>query len=103
MKLLRSLFTYTSLISILFVLQSCSQSQEEEAAEEKKEVFSVIIGGTQVGDLVVSHASDTLSVDYEYRNNGRGPTLKESIILGPDGFPRARSISESFIESRGMN
>src|SRR5690606_19526449 len=26
-------------------------------------------------------------VDYEYRNNGRGPTLAETITLGEDGLP----------------
>lgn len=51
------------------------------------ENFTMLISGVDVGGMTVTHANGTTHVDYEFRNNGRGPTLKEDIILGEDGRP----------------
>lgn len=37
------------------------------------ENFTVIIGGTRVGHLDVVRSGDTVKIDYDYKNNGRGP------------------------------
>ncbi len=55
--------------------------------------FTVITGGKQVGHLTAEpHGAETRIV-YDVKNNGRGPTMAETIRLDPDGLPSAWSIS----------
>jgi imidazolonepropionase-like amidohydrolase len=56
------------------------------------ESFRVLTSGTDIGGMTVDHTSGKTVIEYEYRNNGRGPTINEQIALGPDGLPRAWSI-----------
>jgi len=58
------------------------RSVDEEASE-----FRVLVGGTDIGALNVSRTESGYSIDFEYRNNGRGPTLAEGIDLGEAGLP----------------
>tara|TARA_R110000787_G_scaffold22424_2_gene65145 strand:- start:4731 stop:6821 length:2091 start_codon:yes stop_codon:yes gene_type:complete len=51
------------------------------------ETFSVLINNTKIGALTATRTGDDISVNFEYRNNGRGPTLAEAISLGDDGLP----------------
>lgn len=51
------------------------------------ETYSVIFGSTTVGHLKTHTVGDTIQIDYDYKNNGRGPTIKETIVLNRDGFP----------------
>lgn len=55
--------------------------------------FSVIFGGKNLGHLVADTQGDTTRVDYDYKNNGRGPTIKEVIRSNADGLPVEWSIS----------
>lgn len=59
------------------------------------ERFSVLVGGTRIGHLTVDAKGNTLAIDYDYKNNGRGPTLKETIELGADGLPQRWRIDGS--------
>jgi hypothetical protein len=54
--------------------------------------FSVIFSGRNVGHLIAETKGDATSVDYDYKDNGRGPTIKEVIRTGPDGLPAEWSI-----------
>ena len=75
------------------------------------ENFTVIIGGTRVGHLDVVRTGDTIKIDYDYKNNGRGPTMKEELKLDAKGMPVAwkitgnstfgNAINESFAMQRG--
>ncbi|MDJ0921408.1 MAG: amidohydrolase family protein [Henriciella sp.] len=56
------------------------------------EHFTILTSGTEIGALSVDHSSGTTVIDYEYRNNGRGPTLAETIRLDAFGFPIAWDI-----------
>ena len=40
-----------------------------------------------MGHLIVDRAGDTVAIDYDYKNNGRGPTIAETILLDAAGFP----------------
>lgn len=51
------------------------------------EGFTVMVAGTEIGALAVDHTSGQTVIEYEYRNNGRGPTLNETIRLSEFGFP----------------
>lgn len=61
----------------------------------EKESFTVIRGGNVVGHLKVDRAGDTLAIDYDYKDNGRGPTVKETMVLNAEGFPVQWDIAGS--------
>jgi imidazolonepropionase-like amidohydrolase len=74
---------------LLFVLATLALPAH---ADER---FSVLVGGTRIGHLTVDAEGNRLAIDYDYKNNGRGPTLKESIELGADGLPQRWKIEGS--------
>lgn len=81
---------------ILMLFISCNQEADEKSSLEAyqgDETFSVIFGGTVVGHLKTLTVGDTIQVDYDYKNNGRGPTMKETIVLNAAGFPVQWDIS----------
>ncbi len=55
--------------------------------------YTVIYGGQNVGHVFVDTKADLTTIDYNVKNNGRGPTMAETIKLGSDGLPAAWSIS----------
>ncbi len=57
------------------------------------ESFSILISGTPVGKLQAQHTADNSRIEYEYRNNGRGPTLTETVVIGENGLPLNWHIS----------
>jgi len=78
------------LFLFLFVFSACifsCQTTQEEVIEDTEESYTVIVGEAEVGNLAVQRMSDTLIIDFEYQNNGRGPKINEQIILDSDGFP----------------
>jgi len=106
-------FSRLSIFSLLlvFLMSACSEStseQEQAAAKpdpleaeqaandailnSDKESFSVLVGGTEIGKLEVEHDAENMQIDYEYRNNGRGPTIKETVTLGENKLPVAWTI-----------
>lgn len=81
---------------LLIMIQSCTFNSDDKtslANIPEKESFTVIIGGTTVGHLKVTRSGDTLVTDYDYKNNGRGPTINETIIVNSDGFPTQWDIA----------
>ncbi len=81
-------FLFASLFLALFI--SCNQegtTVSSLANYQGDETYSVIFGGTTVGHLKTQTVGDTIQVDYDYKNNGRGPTMKETIVLNAEGFP----------------
>jgi len=49
--------------------------------------FSVITGEKVVGHLLATTRGDVTTVDFDVKNNGRGPTIAETLRTGPDGLP----------------
>jgi hypothetical protein len=49
--------------------------------------YSVIVGGTKVGHVMVDSTGNVTKIDFNIKNNGRGPTMAETITLGADGLP----------------
>lgn len=81
---------YLLLAMLMLVNQACKEKSEETSSQADlpaKEAFTVIIGGTKVGHLNVDRAGDTVAIDYDYKDNGRGPTIAETIVFNNDGFP----------------
>lgn len=62
----------------------------ERLSGEQK--FTALISGTPVGGMSIVH-DDVTRVAYEYRNNGRGPTVHEVIRFDEKGYPADWSIS----------
>lgn len=84
-------------------LAACSQQEPtplatampEETAFARPagaETFTAIISGTRVGQMDVQHG-DVTNVGYEYRNNGRGPSVEEVIEFNDEGLPRSWQIT----------
>ena len=61
-------------------------------ASAQTSTFSVIFGGVKVGHLIAETKGDQTTVDFDYKNNGRGPTISETIRTGPEGLPVEWSI-----------
>jgi imidazolonepropionase-like amidohydrolase len=92
-----------SLSGILLV--SCSPPDQPEVAElvsapapaqfaqpSGVESFTALVSGTRVGQMEVEHG-DVTNVGYEYRNNGRGPSVEEVIDFGEDGVPSSWTVT----------
>ncbi|MEO1241990.1 MAG: amidohydrolase family protein [Pseudomonadota bacterium] len=80
----------------LLAAAACSQqtdTAETSANSVKQESFAIIIAGTRVGHLTVDHNGDEAVVDYDFKNNGRGPTFKEILSVDEAGAPISWSIS----------
>jgi imidazolonepropionase-like amidohydrolase len=54
--------------------------------------YAVIFGGKTVGHLIADTQGDVTTVDYNVKDNGRGPTIAETIKTGPGGLPTDWSI-----------
>jgi hypothetical protein len=80
---------------ILLIVQACTNDVRTRSLADLpgEESFSVIRRGTKVGYLKVARSGDTLITGYDYKNNGRGPTIKDTITLNKDGFPVKWDIS----------
>lgn len=49
--------------------------------------YRVIVDKTDIGHFIVDQEGPVIAVDFDAKENGRGPTIKEKIVLGPDGAP----------------
>jgi hypothetical protein len=55
--------------------------------------FTVIYGGKNIGHLTAETNGGETRIDYDYKNNGRGPTITETIGLDANGLPTAWTIT----------
>lgn len=75
---------------LLVTFSACSSGTDDKKVYmdlPDNEKYTVLIGGTEVGYMKVSRMGDTLVTDYDYKNNGRGPTIADTIILDSKGYP----------------
>ncbi len=63
-----------------------------EAPEHEADRFVVLVGGTPIGSVDLTRTEAGFEIEYEFRNNGRGPTLSEVIEVDAAGFPTRWSI-----------
>jgi imidazolonepropionase-like amidohydrolase len=57
------------------------------------EQFTAIFGGKNVGHLTAVSDGNVISIDYDVKNNGRGPTKAETIRLDSDGLPTSWTVT----------
>ena len=55
--------------------------------------YSVIFGGRNVGHLYADTKGDTTTIDYDFKDNGRGPTMAETLRVDEAGLPLEWHIS----------
>jgi imidazolonepropionase-like amidohydrolase len=49
--------------------------------------FTAVFGGKNVGHLIATTKGDTTTIDFDIKNNGRGPTDAETIVSNAQGLP----------------
>jgi imidazolonepropionase-like amidohydrolase len=57
------------------------------------ERFTAITGDKNVGHLVADTKGNKVTIDFDIKNNGRGPTIAETLTLGADGLPTAWAVT----------
>ena len=57
------------------------------------ERYSIVFGGRTVGHLNADVQGLTVAIDYDYKDNGRGSTMKEALRLDEAGRPVAWDIT----------
>ncbi len=62
-------------------------------AQVQAERFAVITGGKTVGRLNVDPAAGGVRIEFDIKNNGRGPTIAETLQLDAEGLPQQWRIS----------
>jgi len=55
--------------------------------------YTAIFGGKNVGHVIADQQGNTVKIDYDVKNNGRGPTMMETITLGSDGLLTSWAIT----------
>ena len=55
--------------------------------------YRVLFAGDDTGHLVVDSAENRVAIDFDYKQNGRGPTIAEEMTLDERGYPIDWSIS----------
>jgi hypothetical protein len=73
----RAAFAASALVSVL-LLSAASTATSAPARE-----YAVTIQGLRAGAMLVQRESDQVTVDYSYRDNGRGPDMKEAFRIAP--------------------
>jgi hypothetical protein len=56
------------------------------------ERMAMVTSTGQIGTLTVTTEGRTVDVDWRVDDNGRGPKIREHIVLGPNGLPTSRTI-----------
>lgn len=74
----------------LLLLASCVVLQQVACADEN---FSVIFGEKVVGHLTTTTGDGETRIVFDYKNNGRGPSMAETIKLDDKGFPTLWKIA----------
>jgi len=69
-----------------FLLAATMLAVPVAAGAEVRE-YRVLAGGIDVGHLKTDANDGQVVIDYDYKNNGRGPTMAESIELDSNGIP----------------
>ena len=76
----------------LIALSLATISLPALAASEK---YAVILGGRPVGALTADTEGASTSIVYDYKNNGRGPTMAEKLSVDAAGLPVSWTVTGS--------
>ena len=62
------------------------------AAHAEVENYSVIFGSRTVGHMIADTQGARTSIDFDYKDNGRGPTIAETISVDTNGIPTSWTV-----------
>ena len=92
-------FIAIATISLVFSCTTQYESKPNQTSLTSKnsaiENYTVLLGGTKVGSMNVIREGDNLSIEYGFKNNGRGPSSTETITLADNGAPLSWTIRGS--------
>ena len=57
------------------------------SATAETTTYRVMFGGEDVGHMIVNQAENRIAIDYDFKQNGRGPTMAEELTLDSRGYP----------------
>lgn len=57
------------------------------------ETYSILFGEDNVGRLIADTTGSTTKVDFDYKQNGRGPTIAETVTLDASGLPTSWTVN----------
>ena len=63
------------------------------AASAETYQYRVLFGGDDVGGLEVETAGNTSNIEFDYKQNGRGPTITEKVEVDAEGIPTNWTIT----------
>ncbi|MEP3143643.1 amidohydrolase family protein [Qipengyuania citrea] len=63
------------------------------AASAETHQYRVLFGGDDVGGLEVETAGNTSNIEFDYKQNGRGPTIAEKVGVDAEGIPTNWTIT----------
>ena len=55
--------------------------------------YRVLTQSRDIGHLKLDRDAGRISVDFDYKQNGRGPTIQEVVVLDKDGLPQRWTIT----------
>ncbi|MCM8557424.1 amidohydrolase family protein [Sphingomicrobium sediminis] len=70
-----------------WMLLAASMMIMPAAANAQEREYRVLTNQTDIGYVKVNEDGDTVTIETDIKNNGRGPTSSETILLGEDGIP----------------
>ena len=75
---------------LLFSLFACLLPVLSAGAADQR--FVVVIGGNLAGHLHAEARQGQVGIEYDVKNNGRGPTIRERLVLDERGLPQRWQI-----------
>ncbi len=63
------------------------------AASAETHQYRVLFGGDDVGGLEVETAGNTSNIEFDYKQNGRGPTIAEKVEVDAESIPTNWTIT----------
>lgn len=79
---------FAAVSALTIALSACAT-----AAKAEKTEYRVYIQDRDTGHLIIDMDENEASVDFDFKQNGRGPTIKEKITLDSEGAPVAWEVS----------
>jgi len=77
-----------TITALCLVFTACSAPNDVER-------MVVLSNGEAVGHVIASTDSRSVQIDYVVDNNGRGPKIREQLVLSPNGYPLKWTITGS--------
>ena len=78
--------THRTLAALLLLATSTAAIAETER-------FAVFRQDTSIGRIVVDTSGNAAKVEYDVKDNGRGPTVAEALTLDANGLPESWKIT----------